>query len=220
MPADTLSCPRCQARLRRGSDLEPGTAVVCPRCQAQFTAPDHAAGRGWAFGAASSTLVQGPAGFPDRGQPHPLPEADPDAPEISVHLGPFGPAVTLHVRIACLLEGLGILAALYAAFVEVTSITVSGPLLSLVGLYVAGVSLWKSFLLGIAAGLSALGVSVLCFGLIVGFRWGPVEATGPVRVLGSLYAVVMIPLLSWIALSHGTLKAARNSIENNPLHRG
>src|SRR5262249_17153687 len=140
----------------------------------------------------SSTHVQGPAAFPERGPPPPLPEADPDAPEIPARLRPSEPAVNLHLRVACLLQGIGVLVALYAAVVEVRSILLSGPLLSLAGLYLAGVSLWRSFLPGIAAGLSALGVSVLCFGLIVGFRWGPDQAAWPVRLLGSVYALVMI----------------------------
>jgi hypothetical protein len=122
----------------------------------------------------------------------------------------FGRALNLHLRIVCALHGLAILGALGAAFLEVETILLGGPLISLLGLYVAALGLHRSFRQGVAAGLSAVGFSLFILLLISGLGWGPDAARVPVRVLGSIYAAVSTPFLACAALAPGIIESARD----------
>ena len=57
--------------------------------------------------------------------------------------------------------------------------------------------------LGVATGLSSVAFSLFVFLLIWGLGWGPNEATAPVLVMGSVYAVAAAYLLvrtAWASL--------------------
>jgi hypothetical protein len=76
-----------------------------------------------------------------------------------------------------------------AAWVEIESIMVAGPLLSLTGLVVAWLSARRAFPLGVVAGLSTGAVSLLCLALVWGLGWGPEPARVPIGIIAVLYAV-------------------------------
>jgi len=122
--------------------------------------------------------------------------------------GLFVRALNPHLRIACALLGLTILGALGAALFEVKTILFGGPLISLLGLYVAALGLKRSFRFGVAAGLSAVGFSLFVFLLIWGLNWGPAEASVPVCAMGSLYAAVSVPLLACAAVAPRVIESA------------
>lgn len=200
MVGDTLRCPRCFALLRRAPGLAPGAAVVCPRCQTHFTAPADTTHPGQITAPEPRSVVREvPLRSPDSGLPWPAGKLDADE-DHPPRYRRSRSALTIHLRVACVIEALAVLVALVAAFVEIRSVPISGVLLSLVGIYVAVVGLCNSFRLGTAAGLSAPGISFLLFAVICGFEWGPTKAETPVRLVGLAYAAVLVPLLSSVAL--------------------
>jgi hypothetical protein len=121
----------------------------------------------------------------------------------------FGRPLNRHLRIVCAVHGLAIVGALGVAVLAVETILLSGPLISLLGLYVSALSLKRSFWKGVAAGLSALGFSLFVFFLIWGLGWGPDRAHVPVCVMGAVYAAVSTPVLACAALAPGLIESAR-----------
>jgi len=210
---DILICPRCLARLRRAPHLEPGMAVACPRCQTQFAAPAGTGDRRAVAGQEAGSLVYDPRHTPDRGPPQPscTPEEDEDHPRRPARVVR---TVNLHLRIVCAIHGLAILGALGAAFFEVRTILAGGPMISLLGIYVAVLGLKRSSRLAVTAGLSAVGFSLFVFLLIWGLRLGPAQASGPVCLMGSIYAAVSVPLLVCVAVA-----ANRLPTRATPLHQ-
>jgi GNAT superfamily N-acetyltransferase len=89
---------------------------------------------------------------------------------------------------------LAAIAAPLAGLVDIESILVTGPLLSVVGLALAMVARparsWNVLLYA----LSAPAVIFGCFQAIVAFRWGPTMATLPLMVVLILYLVLTVPL--------------------------
>ena len=97
---------------------------------------------------------------------------------------------------------LGILLATICAAIDIESIIVSLPALSLSGTLVGLGSFRRDHLLGLLFGVSAPSVAVLCFFVIVMLEWNPSDAQVPVSVfLGfftllsfSAYALAMLEL--------------------------
>jgi hypothetical protein len=87
----------------------------------------------------------------------------------------------------------GILAAVIASVIQIESILVSGPLVSLVGLLISLVSFRRNDGVGLLFGLSTPSVAVLCFSIIFGMNWGPKEAAFPISCLLVAFAVLSVP---------------------------
>src|SRR5262245_2601133 len=100
---------------------------------------------------------------------------------------------------AAILQAMGTGAALIATWINIESIFISGPALSLIGFLLASVSRRQSFKSGVAIGLSPLILSLFCLGLILGFQWGPQEAHTPILVIVLLYSVAFAVMV-WFLL--------------------
>ena len=97
--------------------------------------------------------------------------------------------------------------AIVAAFVNIESITVSGPLLSLLGCGIAlaaGLGGGSGFqrIAATLFGLSAPAISFFCLMLILLMDWGPSRAQQPVSVIALLYGTVAGALCFGVLLSH------------------
>jgi hypothetical protein len=210
MADDVLNCPHCQARLRRPPRLEPGTGVMCPRCQTQFAAPTDASARWVGTKPEPRRLIHDPDRLPGWEPRQPLRRVDADDEDYPEPPRRSGRTSNLHLRIVCAIHGLAIVLALGAAFLEVETVVCSGPLISLLGIYVAALGLRRSSRPAVAAGLSAVGFSLFVFLLICGLGWSPGQARVPVRVMGAIYAAVSTSLLAYAALAPGVVGPARD----------
>jgi hypothetical protein len=75
-----------------------------------------------------------------------------------------------------------------AALIDIESIVATGPIISLLGLPVAIISIRNARYLGIVFGLSGLAITIACFLLIFNLQWSPHEAQMPVSAIGVCYA--------------------------------
>ena len=91
---------------------------------------------------------------------------------------------------------LGILIAAIAAMVEIESIVGSGPIMSLVGIWIAFLSYRRDRPIGLFYGLAVPTVSVFCFIVINLMEWGPSDAHVPVSAFLVLFAWACIPACS------------------------
>lgn len=98
------------------------------------------------------------------------------------------------VRLVTTAQLVSMLAAVVAAVIEIETIVVTGPLLSLSGLVMAGWSFYRGARLGFYFGLTAPTIAVICFAVIYGFSWGPSEAATPIASLLFVFGVGCIPL--------------------------
>lgn len=95
---------------------------------------------------------------------------------------------------ACILQLLGVSVATAASTIQIESIVVSGPLLSLLGLTIA-VAAWALRRSTAAAlfGLSVMILSAGVFGLIVSLPWSPDDAQYPVPLILIGYEYLITP---------------------------
>jgi hypothetical protein len=91
------------------------------------------------------------------------------------------------------------LVALAFAANEIRTVLVSGPLLSVLGLFVAAVSFTLSYRAGVIAGLSTPALCLFLFVLIAALRLTPDQAEQPVYVFGWLYFIALCGLLVHVA---------------------
>jgi hypothetical protein len=84
--------------------------------------------------------------------------------------------------------------ALAAALAEIETIVASGPLLSVLGLAIAGVSASGGLWRGMCYGVSVPVISTVCFALIHFLSWGPQEATAPVQAILGAFALASLLL--------------------------
>jgi len=105
-------------------------------------------------------------------------------------------------RILVVLQLVGIAVAVVAGLVDIESIVVSGPVLSLLGLLIAVLSIPCRAWQGILFGASAIIMSIACFAAIAGLGLSPHEAQFPIGSAICVYAVVALPLgiLAFIGL--------------------
>lgn len=96
-------------------------------------------------------------------------------------------------RVLIVAQVVGILAAVAASVIDIETIVVSGPLLSLVGLLLGLVSFRRNDGIGLLFGLSTPSVAVLCFCIIFGLRWGPHDAAFPIPCLLAAFAILSVP---------------------------
>lgn len=126
----------------------------------------------------------------------PFPPPDPDDDD---HAEP--PAAPrragLHLRVACAVEGLAIFGSLAAAFYEIRTVLVGGPVVFLAGVYLAAVGLAAGSRPGAASGFSSVAFTLFVFLLIGGLGWGPEKATAPVLAMGSCFATASAVLLAF-----------------------
>lgn len=93
-----------------------------------------------------------------------------------------------------LLQSASILICLPIAWIEIESILVSGPVVSLSGFVSAFFSRRCGNRAGWWFGLSGFGITVSCFLLINIYQWGPADARVPViRVLNVYTLVTFVP---------------------------
>ena len=111
----------------------------------------------------------------------------------------------------CVIQALGIAIGVVVAAMEIESIIVSGPVLSLLGLAIALNWRRSRSLATLAYGLSPSLLSLLVFALINIMEWGPREATTPVMMLLLAYEILFVPL--GLAALYGTLA----DLEQEPL---
>lgn len=100
-------------------------------------------------------------------------------------------------HVVCYLLALGV------AVFELRTIVVSGPLLSLLGLVVAGVSLAASYRLGVVAALTTPALCLFLFLLIAGLQLNVPQSQAPVYLFGSAYAVALVGFLVLVLLWRG-----------------
>lgn len=112
---------------------------------------------------------------------------------------------SLAVVVASLAQVLGLIAGTAAAFGEIESILVSGPLVSILGLVITFVSARSRNLLGVIFGISAPLFAGLVFALINIREWGPGDAQKPVSRLILVYVLAAAPFgsLAILAALHG-----------------
>lgn len=83
----------------------------------------------------------------------------------------------------------GVVAAAIAAAIDVESIIFTGPLLSAVGLLLAGSACRRNRVTALYFALGVPTISVICFVLIYGFRWDPRDAQLPISLLLVVFAI-------------------------------
>jgi hypothetical protein len=93
-----------------------------------------------------------------------------------------------------LIQMVGIVAAVVAAIVEIETILTTGPVLSVIGCVIVFGCFRKSHSLGLYFGFSVPSISILCFSMIYGMKWGPGDAATPIHCLLIVFAVVSVPL--------------------------
>lgn len=96
--------------------------------------------------------------------------------------------ILLGLQLATLAVGLCV------AAVHIESIVATGPLISVFGFLLAGVSLQKGVGLGVFAGASAPAFSLAIFLTINLLGWSPSDARLPVPILGLFYAAVLVAM--------------------------
>jgi hypothetical protein len=89
------------------------------------------------------------------------------------------------------------LVALVAAAIEVESIVVTGPILTISGLFNAVMSSSSASWAKLFAGLSAPLVCALIAACIGVFDWNPDEAEGPIFVIMGLYLFILLPIAAF-----------------------
>jgi hypothetical protein len=104
-----------------------------------------------------------------------------------------------------IIQCLGAFAAAIAATIELETILISGPLLSLIGWLFAWMTIhqhsWASLIYGLSAPLTC----TLCAVLIAIFRWGPDWNTGwPIAMILVLYAILLSPLAAVVYFTSET----------------
>lgn len=81
------------------------------------------------------------------------------------------------------------------AFYEIETIVFSGPIGSIIGLVVFGVTYKSRLTMRKTIGLSAPIFSLICFSLIYFWEWSPSEAQEPIGILMLLYTIVIFILI-------------------------
>ncbi len=126
-----------------------------------------------------------------------------------------------NIELMTLVQIVAIICTLVGIFIEIRTILLSGPILSSIGAVIAWSSYRCKSRLGIVWGLSALGITLFCIGLILTFNWLPQDAEFPIRIIAIIYTLLVLPLGITILLHlnrknpNGTfsLKQRKNSIE-------
>ncbi|MCA9051828.1 MAG: hypothetical protein KDA89_23985, partial [Planctomycetaceae bacterium] len=101
-----------------------------------------------------------------------------------------GRNVLTWTRAMILLQSASILICLPIAWIEIESILVSGPVVSLSGFVSAFFSRRCGNRAGWWFGLSGFGITVSCFLLINIYQWGPADARVPVIRVLNVYTLV------------------------------
>lgn len=77
-------------------------------------------------------------------------------------------------------------------FYDTESIIVGGPIISIIGIFIAWWAHKENSRSSIIYGLSAPSVSLLCLVLIASLSWSPNEARGPISFIGSAYSIFLL----------------------------
>lgn len=99
-----------------------------------------------------------------------------------------------NIELMTLVQIGAIIFALIFAFIEIRSILLTGPILSAIG----GVIAWFSYQcrsrLSVIWGLSGVAITLLCVSLVVVFGWSPDQAETPIRLIGLIYTIAILPV--------------------------
>jgi hypothetical protein len=95
-------------------------------------------------------------------------------------------------------------------WLEVETVLVTAPILTVVGLLLVIAAAMHRHLLGILAGASHIAVCMLCVALVNTCHWGPRESTEPFLAIGGVY-LLLSAVLSWRALQTRPVPRADDS---------
>jgi hypothetical protein len=104
--------------------------------------------------------------------------------------------ILAHFHPPYVLGMVAILVSVFAALVEIESIMLSGPLLTVWGVWCAivGGRSTPTNVPGVIFGLSAPLISLFCFLLINGLQWSPRDAEWPIGFIALGYQALMVPM--------------------------
>lgn len=145
------------------------------------------------------------------------PYQPPTYPEpLSTETRPRGRRVLSIVKILAVLQLTTIVIGLIASVIDVESIMVTGPVLTVLGLICFGAAAWAGVRAGIVLGVSGPAVAVFCFLLIYSQRWSPADAARPIPLIGAAYSAISVPLFILTLIQSGR----RQSQTPNPAGPG
>ena len=124
-------------------------------------------------------------GFDDVDNPYRAPEVPLDVVRERAPRGAY-----FWVRSFIMMQMLVAVVGTAAAFVDVHTIVVTGPILSIVGIFVTIACVRKRYGFGTLIGVSGPVISLAIFLIIQLFSWGPSEAQEPVPLIGALYMAI------------------------------
>lgn len=102
----------------------------------------------------------------------------------------------------------GILLAVVLAVIDIESIVISGPILSVTGALIAFLAHHRDHLLGLLFGLSPPTVAAFCLFVIAMLEWSPADAQVPVAAFLVLYGLLCVPIC---VLAEAELQSSRDS---------
>lgn len=98
------------------------------------------------------------------------------------------------LKIAIVLQMAAIVIGLVASFIDVESIVITGPVLTVLGLITLFLAVRTDVGTGFVVGISGPAIAVLCFALIYSQNWSPGDASRPIPLIGTAYAFAAVPL--------------------------
>jgi len=97
------------------------------------------------------------------------------------------------LRICIGLQCTTIVLGVSAAFYDIESIVVTGPVLFLIGIFLALCNRQHEHLTSLAFGLSGPAISIICLALINLLNWSPTDAQHPVSIIAAVYTTIALP---------------------------
>jgi hypothetical protein len=125
-------------------------------------------------------------GFDDFDNPYRAPEVPFDVVRESVPRGAY-----FWVRSFIVLQMLVAVVGTAAAFVDVETIVITGPILSIFGIFGGIACVRKRYGFGALIGASGPVICLAIFLIIQLFSWGPSEAQEPVPLIGAVYMAIL-----------------------------
>ena len=92
---------------------------------------------------------------------------------------------------------------LFAQFISIESIIVTGPVFGLIGIGIVIVAARAQRVFGILFGASAIAFTLFIFLLINIAAWGPSDARRPVIIMSWIFAVGILPLIRSLMIRDG-----------------
>ena len=125
-------------------------------------------------------------GFDDIDNPYRAPEVPFEVLRESVLRGAY-----FWIRSFIILQMLVAVVGTAAAFVDVETIVITGPILSIFGIFGTIACVRKRYNFGVWIGASGPAICLAIFLIIQLFNWGPTEAQEPVPLIGAVYMAIL-----------------------------